>query len=188
MHSTNVPMQIIIADFPDYPYTGMGHYSHAQYPTQADKAAAVSDDVFGNFSGIGGDTVNLAQQLYDCSFGKLSIVPKPDPNWTGANSATLSNDQFNAACLVNDTGVIWVTMTKNLTEYTSEDSIRNEMKALAEAQLPNGVILPGPFDHVIFVRDRCLAGINGGCGYAACEYIYKNEKNVHTYNVCWNSP
>lgn len=161
-------MQIIIADFPDYPYTGMGHYS--AYATPAAKAAAVSDDVFGSFSGIGSDTINLAQQLYDCSFGKLSIRPTPHPD------GPLSQDDLDAAS--HGTGVIWVDMTKNLTEYATEDSIRNDMKALAEAKLPTGVILPGPFDHVIFVRDRCLEGINGGCGYAACEYICGSEKNA----------
>lgn len=155
----------------------MGHYSDANYPTPAHKAAAVSDDVFGSFSGIGSDTINLAQQLNDCSFGKLSILPTPDPN------GPLSQADLDAASLVPGTGVIWVNMAQNLADYTSEDSIRNDMKALAEDKL-GGVALPGQFDHVIFVRDRCLSGINGGCGYAACTYICGNEKILYTGCTC----
>ena len=43
--------QVIVASFPDYPYTGNNQYPDSTYPTINDKAAAVSDDIFGTFSG-----------------------------------------------------------------------------------------------------------------------------------------
>ena len=171
--------QVIVASFPDYPYTGSNQYPDSTYPTIDDKAAAVSDDIFGTFSGgnTANDTVNLAQQLHDCSFGKLSILPKPDPNWTSGSGESLTEAQLDAVALGK--GVMHVNMTQNLESYTSETAIRNDMRALAEAQLPGSfTINPGPFDHVIFVRDRCVSA-NGGCGYAACK-LRKIALNVCT--------
>ena len=46
------------------------------------KATAVSEDVFG----VGYDVVNMKSKFEDCSFGKLQIIPEPDPAWINAPS------------------------------------------------------------------------------------------------------
>jgi hypothetical protein len=89
--------------------------------------------------------------MYDCSFGQLNIVPGVLPNDSDVN--------------VNSPGVIEVRIDVSLSNRRSK--VRNAVRRAVENKY--GIILPGPYQHVMFVLEGCYED----CGWAA--YAYMNS-------------
>lgn len=116
---------------------------------RSESAAVISDDFFGTY----GDPVNMKSQFYDCSWGQLNIQP-------GAISS-----QHEAA-----PGVIEVQINVALGDTSKNRyDIRNAVTTAVQAKL--GFTLPGPYDHVLYVLEKCYVD----CGWAA--YAYVNSWN-----------
>ena len=109
---------------------------------RAESPAQISDDVFGT----SGDPVNLKSQLYGCSMETLNVIPG---DGYGKESAP---------------GVIEVTIDISLVG-NDRYAVRNAVTAAVQAKLGFG--LPGPYDQVMYVLEKCYTG----CGWAAFAYI-----------------
>ena len=114
-----------------------------------DSARVMSDKLFGT----DGDPENMSTQFNACSFNKLTITNKYSRNI----------DQQLAA-----PGVIEVKIPISLTN-SNRGPINSAAKSAAEDKL--GFTLPGSFDHVMFVLEKCYVD----CGWAA--YAYVNSWN-----------
>jgi len=111
--------------------------------------AQISDDIFGTY----GDTANLKSQLEACSMGKLNIIP-------GDNNAGVDQSAYAA------TGVMDVTIPLNLPDPTAtNNAVMNAVTTEVQNRL--GVTLPGPYDQVIYVLERCY----NSCAWAAYAYF-----------------
>jgi len=109
---------------------------------QSDSPRTISDKIFGTYD----DDVNLASQMNACSFKKLTI-------------STDYND-----IITVEPGVIEVTIPISITE-NDRYTIHNAVTVVVQEQL--GFTLPGPFDQVMYVIQKCYVG----CGYAAYAYV-----------------
>ena len=109
---------------------------------QSDSPAIISDKIFGTYD----DKVNLASQMNACSFKKL----------------TISTD-YNDIDTV-EPGVIEVTIPISIKENDSY-TIHNAVTKKVQEQL--GFTLPGPFEQVMYVIEKCYVG----CGWAAYAFI-----------------
>ena len=138
-------------------------FNPSKYATFVNKAATVSDDVFGS----GSDIVNMASQFAACSFGALDIIPEPNPKWISQTGQTFSTADLLAVEAAP--GVVEVDIGIDI-DGPSESEIRNAFYSTAITKMDEnnlkGLTFPGPFDHVIYVRHACY----GSCGWAACEY------------------
>ena len=114
---------------------------------RSETPSEMSNDIFGSF----GDSMTLKSQMYDCSFGQLNIVPGVLPNDSDVN--------------VNSPGVIEVRIDVSLSNRRSK--VRNAVRRAVENKY--GIILPGPYQHVMFVLEGCYED----CGWAA--YAYMNS-------------
>ncbi len=103
----------------------------------------IQDDIFGTR----GDTLTLASQMYDCSHGKLQIVPG-----VGNPKETVP-------------GVLVVKIDKDIT-IEGKGPIRDA--AIAKAGEILGHELPGPYDQVMFIQEKCYQE----CGWAAYAWGY----------------
>lgn len=103
----------------------------------------ISDDIFGT----NGDSLTLKSQMFDCSHGKLTIVPG-----VGNPRETVP-------------GVIAVEIDKDIT-LEGKGPIRDA--AIAKAGELLGHELPGPYDQVIFIQEKCYQE----CGWAAYAWSY----------------
>jgi len=112
--------------------------------------AEISTDIFGGTHDGVVDQVNLKSQMSDCSFNQLTIVPGENP--------TSNPDLFSAPGTINVT--IPISITDN-----DRYAIHGAAQAAAEAKL--GISLPGPYQQVMFVIEKCYVG----CGWAAYAYI-----------------
>lgn len=110
---------------------------------RTESSAQIGDDIFGTLS----DPVNLASQMKACSFEKLNIIEGPV-------------DEDKRAAL----GVIEVTINIELTE-NDRYAIHNAVTAEVNSKL--GYNLPGPYEQVMYVLQKCYVG----CGWAAYAYI-----------------
>jgi hypothetical protein len=125
-------------------------------------AASISDDIFGT----DGDPVNLVSQFAACSYGKLNIIPGPPSGSTDIDSSLLSAP-----------GVMDVTISIGLQDSTStDDEVANAITTAVQDKL--NVILPGPFDAIMYIVEGCYVG---NCGWAAWAYadswlsVYKED-------------
>ena len=113
-----------------------------------ESAAQISADIFGTHN-LGGttysDSVNLKSQMFDCSHGKLNIVP-------GSSSANVAP------------GVMEVTIPIALAN-NDRYAIHNAITAQVQQRL--GIELPGPYEQVMYVIEKCYVG----CGWAAYAYV-----------------
>ena len=111
-------------------------------------AAQISADIFGTHT-TGGttyiDNVNLKSQMFDCSHGQLNIVP----GYSSANVAP---------------GVMEVTIPIPLAN-NDRYAIHNAITAQVQQRL--GIELPGPYEQVMYVIEKCYVG----CGWAAYAYV-----------------
>lgn len=110
-----------------------------------DSADAISDNIFGTDD----DKLNAKSQFEACSFGKLRIT----------NEYTVDISEHLAA-----PGVIEVDIPISL-ENNDRKTLRTAMIEATEEKL--GFDLPGPFQHVMFVIERCYTD----CGWAAYAYV-----------------
>ena len=115
----------------------------------SDKADVMSDKVFGT----NGDPENMKTQFNACSFGKLTIT----------NTYTKNIDGYLAA-----PGVIEVKIGVSL-KNSGKGTIRNAVTTAVQSKIKYN--LPGNFDHVIYVLQKCYVD----CGWAA--YAYVNSWN-----------
>lgn len=100
----------------------------------------IQDDIFGTVE----DTLTLKSQMFDCSHGKLNIVPGVgNPNETVP-------------------GVIVVEIDLDIT-VEGKGPIRDA--AIAKAGEMLGHELPGPYDQVMFIQEKCYQEC-GWAGYA----------------------
>ena len=110
----------------------------------ADSPYQMSDNVFGTY----GDPNNLKSQLTACSHGVLNV-----------EAGAISPETAKA-----DEGVIEVTVNTRLAvdnRYVMHDAVT------AAVQEKLGIILPGPYQQVMYVMKNCQVG----CGYAAYAYV-----------------
>lgn len=110
---------------------------------RSESAAQIGDNFFN-------DSVNMKSQFFDCSFGQLNLKPGAiDPPHEAAP------------------GVIEVDIGLALTDTSLPNrySIRNAVTSAVQAKL--GFNLPGPYDHVLYVLEKCYFD----CGWAAYAYI-----------------
>ncbi|KAL7543067.1 hypothetical protein ACHAXR_012379, partial [Thalassiosira sp. AJA248-18] len=110
-----------------------------------DNARTVSDNIFGTY----GDLVNAKSQFEACSFGKLDV--------TDEYSTDISKK-------LSDRGVIDIEIPIPLLG-NDRSAIRAAVVTAAEEKL--GFVLPGPFQHVMFVIEKCYTD----CGWAAYAYV-----------------
>ncbi len=115
---------------------------------RSESLAEISDDIFGSF----GDTMTLKSQMFDCSFGKLNIIPGPTPG--GGNEEDKASP-----------GVVEVNIDIPLTN-NSRQQIRNKVTRAVSIML--GFNLPGPYQQVMYVLEGCYGQ---DCGWAAYAFI-----------------
>ena len=118
---------------------------------RTESEAQIGDDIFGTL----GDPVNLKSQLFDCSHEQLNVIPGAiDGGPTGTIEA--------APGVMNVT--IGIDITNNVTAASTSD-VKNAVTAAVQAKL--GFNLPGPYEQVMYVLERCYHD----CGWAAYAYI-----------------
>lgn len=115
-------------------------------------ASVMSDNIFGTY----GDPNNLASQLNACSMNQLNIV---------TDYAAPMDTQF-----LSDVGIIDVTINIDITTATTRYDVRNAVTAAVQTKL--GFTLPGPFQQVMYMLEKCYGE---DCGWAA--YAYLNSWN-----------
>jgi len=119
----------------------------------ADDAKTIGIKIFGNDPDATDDDpkdkVNLKSQMSACSFGKLNII----------NEYEVNIDKHLAA-----PGVIEVNIPISL-KNSDRYKIHNAVTAAVKVKL--GFAVPGPFQHVMYVSQRCYLG----CGWAAYAYV-----------------
>ena len=109
----------------------------------------IGDDIFGTVN----DPVNLKSQMKACSFDQLNIVPGTyDPTKIPAGEPSA-------------TGVIQVDISIALDGGDDRYAIHNAVTAAVQTKL--GFSLPGPYEQVMYVLEKCYTG----CGWAAYAYI-----------------
>lgn len=108
-------------------------------------SAYISDKFFGTY----GDQMTMKSGFGACSFGKFAITN----NYQGQ----VDTDRLSAP------GVVDVNVNIRLSE-SSQATVREASLKAAEQKL--GLILPGPFDHVVIVVEACYR-IGTECGFAA---------------------
>ena len=113
---------------------------------RSESPAVIGDDIFGYH----GDTVNLKSQLSDCSMGKLNIVPGVPEHM----------DKYAIVDGEIQEGVIEITIGITL-PGNDRYAIHNAVTAKVSEYL--GTSLPGPYDQVMYVIEKCYVG----CGWAA---------------------
>lgn len=111
----------------------------------------MSDKIFGTYT----DSVNLKSQFAACSYDKLRVTN---------DYTNLSFGEGNITQHLVAPGVIDVNLTIDLVG-SSRSAVRSAMIMAANAKL--GFTLPGPFEHVMFVVERCYTE----CGWAAYAYV-----------------
>ena len=115
-----------------------------------ESAAQISDDIFGSYT----DPVNMKSQLEDCSFGQLTIQPGQLPDDV-ASKDTSGN---------TIPGTMEVTIPIPL---NTNDRYKIHNAITTEVQSKLGITLPGPFEQVMYVIEKCYVG----CGWAAYAYV-----------------
>ena len=123
-----------------------------------------SDEVFGT----GNDPVNLKSGLEECSWDKLTVLPK-------ALTQDGSPDDTHEVA----TGVVEVTIDISLTDQ-GNSAIRNAITTKVQNMLGYG--LPGPYDYVLYSVEKCYVD----CGWAA--YAYINSWNSVYQGVYYKRP
>lgn len=117
-----------------------------------EKANVVSNKWFGT----SGDPVNMARGFKECSFNKFRAT------WNYGNAL-----DSNQKSKLSAKGVIEVTIPIRITTSTQEQ-IR--YAAVVAVQQKLQMMLPGPFDHVVFLVKKCHP--NGTtCAWAAYAYV-----------------
>jgi len=116
-----------------------------------ESAIQIGDDIFGSVN----DPVNLKSQLYDCSHGVLNVVPGDN----GSSNPVVDQDKYSAP------GVIEITIDIDITTASDRYAIHNAVTA--EVQEYMGFSLPGPYEQVMYVLEKCYVG----CGWAAYAYV-----------------
>jgi hypothetical protein len=116
--------------------------------------AQIGDDIFGTIN----DPVNLKSQLYDCSHGKLNVVP-------GQNPDPINNPPQAAP------GVIEVSIGISLTN-SGNNAIHNAVTAAVNAKLGTNLgngweSITEPYHQVMYVIEKCYVD----CGWAAYAYV-----------------
>jgi len=111
----------------------------------SDSAAMIGDNIFGTNN----DLVNLKSQMAACSFGQLNIVTEYTEDISEHEAAP---------------GVIEVTIPIGLT-VNDRYAIHNAITTAVQTKL--GFNLPGPFEQVMYVIEKCYVG----CGWAAYAYV-----------------
>ncbi|EJK56365.1 hypothetical protein THAOC_23761 [Thalassiosira oceanica] len=125
--------------------------------------AVIADKLFGT----SGDSATLKSQLEACSYDQLNIIP-------GDNNAPEMNGKRGVYELANggggpNSGTMTVTIDVPLTGDVTRNQIHNDAKLKVEQAL--GFSLPGPFEQVLFVVEKCYTSPSNDCGYAAYAYI-----------------
>jgi len=132
----------------------------------SDSPAQISDDIFGT----SGDSINVVSQFFDCSMGKLTIIPGELPNGV-ASSVMLAP------------GVITVNLNIPLDGSTDGD-ILNAAKTAVKNKLGLNS-LPGPYQQIMFIKQGCYPT---QCPYAAYAYYNRWDSvywgNYHKYVSC----
>lgn len=111
--------------------------------------AQIGDDIFGTIN----DPVNLKSQMKACSFDQLNIIPgtySPTKIPAGEPSAP---------------GVIQINISIALDGGDDRYAIHNAVTAAVQTKL--GHSLPGPYEQVMYVLEKCYTG----CGWAAYAYV-----------------
>ncbi len=111
-------------------------------------AAQVGDDIFGTR----GDPVNLRTQMYLCSYGQTRFIAGDPPTNSAGNHEVAA-------------GVIEVKINKDLNAVANRYEVQNAVTAAVQDKL--GFNLPGPYEHVMYVLEKCYKD----CGWAAYAYI-----------------
>ena len=123
-----------------------------------------SDEVFGT----GVDPINLKSGLEECSWDKLTVLPK------ALTQGGSPDDTHEVA-----TGVVEVTIDISLTDQ-GNSAIRNAITTKVQNMLGYG--LPGPYDYVLYSVEKCYVD----CGWAA--YAYINSWNSVYQGVYYKRP
>ncbi|KAL7533597.1 hypothetical protein ACHAXR_010512 [Thalassiosira sp. AJA248-18] len=113
-----------------------------------ENASVLSDKFFGT----DGDQVTMKSGFDACSFGKFRVTYPSMDEFGGALSAP---------------GVVDVKVNIKLSQ-SAQGTVRTTVANAVEAKL--GVELPGPFQHVVFVVEKCYE-VGTDCGFAAYAYI-----------------
>jgi hypothetical protein len=108
----------------------------------------ISDDIFGT----NGDAVNLKSQMNACSMGRLDILPGDD------SAGVVNQDLYDAP------GVITVNIDISI-ETNTRTNVENAITAKVQDKM--GMTLPGPYDLIMYVVEKCYVE----CGYAAYAYV-----------------
>lgn len=116
---------------------------------RSESCSMIGDNIFGTQE----DPVNLKSQMSACSFGQLSIQPGSIP----AGSIPAGEDSA--------PGVIQVQIDIALDGGLDRYNIHNAVTAKVQEKL--NIILPGPYNQVMYVLEKCYTG----CGWAAYAYI-----------------
>jgi hypothetical protein len=136
--------------------TGVKHFLAVRVSARdkdvAANATSISDDIFGT----DGDSVNMVSQFAACSYGQLQIIPGPPSDNTDIDRSLLSA-----------TGVMDVEVSIGLLDSTSTRSVvRNAITTAVQDKL--NLILPGPFDGVMYIVEGCYGE---ECGWAAYAFV-----------------
>jgi hypothetical protein len=118
--------------------------------------------------GTGTDPVNIKSALEECSWNKITVLPK---------ALTENGDPDDTHEVA--TGVIEVTIDISLTDQ-SRDNIRNAITTKVQQLL--GYSLPGPYDYVLYSVQGCYVD----CGWAA--YAFINSWNSVYQDVYYKRP
>ena len=111
----------------------------------------ISDDIFGSYT----DPVNMKSQLEDCSFGQLTIQPGQVLPENVASKDSAGN---------TIPGMMEVTIPIPL---NTNDRYKIHNAITTEVQSKLGFTLPGPYEQVMYVIEKCYVG----CGWAAYAYV-----------------
>ena len=110
-----------------------------------DSPKTMSNKIFGTY----GDTVTMKSQFAACSFDKLEITNEYSVDISKHLAAPgVINVDLPISLLNNDRGAIRV---------AAVEAVKSKL----------GFQLPGPFDHVMFVIEKCYTD----CGWAAYAYV-----------------
>jgi len=117
------------------------------------------EEISYNIFGGGDDLVNLKSQLFDCSFAALEVTTDYSAFASDAQMLKINEHVADTA-----PGVMEATIAIDITQndrYTIHNAVTAEVNRLL------GFSLPGPFEQVMYVIEKCYVG----CGWAAYAYI-----------------
>jgi len=104
--------------------------------------------------GTNGDSVTMTAGFNDCTFGKLQF--------------TYQYNNANIEAKLSAPGVLDVTIDKDLTKI-DQSQMREAVLSASIKKL--GMELPGPFDHVLIVVEKCYPNGQDSCTFAAYAFV-----------------